>query len=274
MVPVSHSPWQFGARLFGIVSVWMLLMATLVPAAASGSASEEASFIQKVNQTRAAQGLPALTPDVQLTNLARGWAGAMRDGTCGAGNFICHASPISAGVTHPWEKLGENVGTGPNVTAVMDAFIASPGHYANIIDPEFTHIGVGVVWENGRMFTTHRFMKLQQAPPPTTTTTAAPTTTTAAPTTTTAPPTTTTAPANNATTVAPTTTAAPTTTSGNGSGTSGSDDGSVDQQTNPGSEPTDLATNGAPTTPASVRQPVVVLEKRVTVLIDAITVIS
>lgn len=131
----------------------------------------------------------------------------MRDGVCGEGSFICHASPISAGVTHPWAKLGENVGTGPDVGSIMDAFVASPGHYANIVDPEFTHIGVGVVWDGNRMYTTHRFMKLQSSEP-TTTTTAAPAATTAPPTTTAAP--TTTAPP--ATTAAPTTTA-PTTTS-------------------------------------------------------------
>ena len=62
----------------------------------------------------------------------------------------------------------------------MNAFIASPGHYANIVDPEFTHIGVGVVWDGSRLFTTHRFMKLQSQAP-TTTTTVAPTTTTSAP---------------------------------------------------------------------------------------------
>jgi hypothetical protein len=170
------------SRLVALLSVWMLVMAAVVPSQAAASAGEEASFIAEVNATRASVGLPALLPDVQLTSLARTWASAMRDGTCGEGNFICHASPISANVTHSWAKLGENVGTGPDVSAIMNAFIASPGHYANIIDAEFTHMGVGVVWDGNRMFTTHRFMKLQPSTP---TTTAAPATT--APTTTAAP---------------------------------------------------------------------------------------
>ena len=160
--------------------------------------SNESDFVARVNSTRASVGLPPLAVDAQLTSLARSWAVQMRDGVCGEGNHICHASSLSAGVTHSWQKLGENVGTGPSVGDVMPAFIASPGHYQNIVDPSFTHIGVGVVWDGNRLYTTHRFMALQ-APAPTTTTTAAPTTTTAAPTTT--------------TTAAPTTTtAAPTTT--------------------------------------------------------------
>ena len=155
-------------RLTGMLAVWVLMLTVLSPASAGASASQEAAFINQVNAARAQAGLPALLPDVQLTNLARGWAGSMRDGSCGANDFICHASPISAGVTHPWAKLGENVGTGPDIGSVMSAFIASPGHYANIVDPEFTHIGVGVVWDGNRMFTTHRFMKLQETTPATT----------------------------------------------------------------------------------------------------------
>ena len=59
----------------------------------------------------------------------------MKNGVCGEDRYICHASPISEGMTQDWAKLGENVGTGPDVGSVMDAFIASPGHYANIVDP-------------------------------------------------------------------------------------------------------------------------------------------
>ena len=182
----------------------------------------------------------------------------MRDGSCGADNYICHASPISAGVTHPWAKLGENVGTGPDVGSVMSAFIASPGHYANIIDPEFTHIGVGVVWDGNRMFTTHRFMKLQGSTP---TTTAAPTTTTAAPTTTQAPATT----ASPATTTAPSGT--PTTTAPIADTTN--DGGSPDSGSTPVEESTDERALGVP---ARARQPVALLEERANVLIDALVV--
>ena len=123
------------------------------------AAEAEAQFLASLNSTRAAAGLPALVVHSELTGLSRGWAQAMAD--AGA---ISHASPISGGLTAPWLKLGENVGTGGEVQAVMDAFIASPGHYANIVDPEFTHVGVGVVWVGPQLYTTHRFMKLQDTP--------------------------------------------------------------------------------------------------------------
>ncbi|MGI9605338.1 MAG: CAP domain-containing protein [Acidimicrobiales bacterium] len=180
---VATPPRRAVIALF-VVFAMVITLLPRVPA--SATPADESSFIDEVNATRAGVGLPALTLDVELTILARGWADSMESGACGAGNFICHASPISEGVTHPWAKLGENVGTGPDVRSVMEAFIASPGHFANIVDPEFTHIGVGVVWDGGRLYTTHRFMKLQGSSAPSTT--AAPTTTTTAVPTTTEPP--------------------------------------------------------------------------------------
>jgi hypothetical protein len=52
----------------------------------------------------------------------------------------------------------------------MRAFINSPAHLRNLIDPDFNYIGVGVTYgADGRMFTTHDFMALPDeapAPPP------------------------------------------------------------------------------------------------------------
>ncbi|MEE9416512.1 MAG: CAP domain-containing protein [Acidimicrobiales bacterium] len=122
---------------------------------AGAQAGEEQAFLDALNQTRNDLGLPALILHDELTSLSRLWAEEMA-----AEGEIFHANPISENLTANWLKLGENVGVGPEVGALMDAFIASPGHYENIIDAEFTHYGVGVVWDGDIMFTTHRFMKL------------------------------------------------------------------------------------------------------------------
>ena len=135
------------------------LVATPVQASPSDPTADEAQFISLLNATRAKGGVAPLTVDPELRTLARGWAQQMAD----AGH-ISHAKPISAGVTADWLKLGENVGTGGNVTVVMNAFIASPGHYENIMDPEFTRVGVGVIWVGNALYTTHRFEKLADQP--------------------------------------------------------------------------------------------------------------
>ena len=123
----------------------------------------EAQFVASINQLRVSKGLNALTLDSQLVASSRTWADQMK-----AQGSISHASDLSVGVTQNWEKLGENVGVGPTVAALMEAFIASPGHYANLVDPVYTRVGVGVVWDGDVMYTTHRFMSVATAaaPPP------------------------------------------------------------------------------------------------------------
>ena len=57
-----------------------------------------------------------------------------------------------------WSTAGENVGYGGSSGAIMNAFAGSPGHYANIVNGNFTHIGVGTyVDANGTLWTTHLF---------------------------------------------------------------------------------------------------------------------
>jgi len=111
----------------------------------AASPSDEAAFVAALNQVRIDNGLPPFTVNVELSNLSRAHAQVMAD----AGE-IFHGNPISAGYTGAWSKLGENVGVGANVQVLVDAFVASPGHFANIIDPSFTEIGVGVVWKDCR----------------------------------------------------------------------------------------------------------------------------
>lgn len=123
--------------------------------AGAGTAEDEAGFVARINGLRSSQGLGALQVDGELTGIARNWAGQMAD--AGA---ISHNPSFSSQVTASWRKLGENVGKGGTVAELHDAFVASPGHYANLVDPEFTHIGVGVVVRDGVIYTSHQFMGL------------------------------------------------------------------------------------------------------------------
>lgn len=190
----SLSRPKFSVRFGAVCAVLLALVATLTASGteeASATASDESAFVAGLNQVRANVGLPALSVNSQLANLSRGHAQVMAD----AGS-IFHADPISGGYSGAWQKIGENVGVGANIQVLIDAFVASPGHYANIVDPSFTQVGVGVVWRDSALYTTHRFL---QIPGETTTTTVAPTTTstTAAPVTTTSMPPSTTAAGSN-----------------------------------------------------------------------------
>jgi hypothetical protein len=178
MVPGPELPRRRHAHRPSVGFVVLLALLAFVlgrPAdPVSASADDEAAFVEALNEVRAEQGLPPFVVNTELADLARAHAALMAD----AGE-IFHAERISTGYGGPWSKLGENVGVGADVAVLIDAFVASPGHYANIIDPAFTEVGVGVVWRDAALYTTHRF--LQPPGPVVPPTTAPPVTTTAPP---------------------------------------------------------------------------------------------
>jgi uncharacterized protein YkwD len=46
---------------------------------------------------------------------------------------------------YAWRTVGENVAWGyPSVAAVMDGWLGSPGHCANLMNPAFEELGVGL----------------------------------------------------------------------------------------------------------------------------------
>jgi uncharacterized protein YkwD len=115
-----------------------------------------AGFVASINALRQSQGLNALIEDGNLDNIAQDWAVHMA-----ADGAISHRTSLAAGVTADWKRLGENVGFGPGVSSLMEAFIASPHHYENLVDPRFTRIGVGTVNVDGLLYTAHEFMSVQ-----------------------------------------------------------------------------------------------------------------
>src|SRR5687768_10092751 len=186
-----------------VLGVILALGVTLIPMAAAQAdpVSDEAAFVAKINGLRASKGLPALQVHENLVTKARAWAAVMA-----AAGKIWH-STLSDGITADWKKLGENVGMGGSVDGLHAAFVASPGHYANLVDPNFSHVGVGIVMSGKTIFVAEMFMQTMTATAPLAT---SPTTATTAPrpTTTTAPRPTTT-PAPRPTTTTTTTTVPP-----------------------------------------------------------------
>lgn len=148
-----------------IVFLAVLLGVLFLPSAMGAAAAEvdteaaELAFVDEINAVRVAKGLKPLTIHPELVDVARGWASKMS-----AADEISHNPRLADAVRADWQKLGENVGVGTTVERLHAAFVASPLHYKNIVDPAFTHIGVGVVLgRDGAIFTTHQFMTLRPA---------------------------------------------------------------------------------------------------------------
>jgi uncharacterized protein YkwD len=131
-------------------------------AVAPASPADAGAFVAEINALRASKGLSQLQVSGELTSISQGWTAQMV-----AAGQISHNPSLGSQVTSAWMKLGENVGVGVDVSGLMQAFVASPSHYQNLVDPVWTHLGVSVtVTGDGRMWTTHTFMQLGAAPPP------------------------------------------------------------------------------------------------------------
>ncbi|MFF7021918.1 CAP domain-containing protein [Streptomyces klenkii] len=99
-----------------------------------------------VNQERAKAGLRPLRASAQLTRLAQSFSDDMaRRG------FFSHTDPDGR---TPWDRAaksgirnlgGENIARGhPDARAVMDAWMHSAGHRANILNGEYRTLGIGL----------------------------------------------------------------------------------------------------------------------------------
>jgi uncharacterized YkwD family protein len=119
--------------------------------------AEELKMINLVNQERQKAGLQPLAMDNRLVYLARLKSQDMIDY-----DYFDHTSPtygepsrmISiAGI--PYLCAGENLAGAYRVEIAHNGLMNSPGHRANILHPDFTHIGVGAAHGGPykRMFT-------------------------------------------------------------------------------------------------------------------------
>lgn len=89
------------------------------------------------NASRTSDGLPALALNAQLNAVAQAWADRLA-----AAGVLSH-NPALRNQVSDWSVLGENVGMAGDVPTVQAAFMASPPHRANILDPRYTQMGVG-----------------------------------------------------------------------------------------------------------------------------------
>ena len=132
--------------------------APAAPAAAPADPTLEGQVLALVNVQRAAAGCGALTADPSLAGLARAHSADMRDR-----HFFDHVNPDGLDPFQRGSRAGvtvhaENIAYGqPDPAAVMDAWMNSAGHRANILDCDLTRLGVGVAEGAGGPWWTQDF---------------------------------------------------------------------------------------------------------------------
>ena len=140
------------------VAVILIVAFSALHAFAGTSPDAGNDFQQRINVERANAGLPALSFDAELLDVANRHSAEMAS----AGN-IYHNSNLPNEV-HGWLELGENVGRGPSVAEIHQAFMESPTHKEQIMNPRYAGFAVGVVTtDSGELFVTELFI-LREAP--------------------------------------------------------------------------------------------------------------
>jgi len=110
--------------------------------------ADEQTMVDMINQERSAVGVNPVKVDLRLGSVGRAKADDMK-----ANNYFDHTSPTYGS---PWAMMqqvglpvgwaGENIAGNKSVAGAMAALMQSPGHKANILDPRFTHVGVGIAY--------------------------------------------------------------------------------------------------------------------------------
>ncbi len=123
----------------------------------SVSSSEYSSYEQAnfdlINEDRAAAGVGALSWSSGLANTARAWATYLADNSC-TGSEIGHSNLWKNGENLYWISGGAGSGLAARANT---AFMNSTGHYANLVRPTFSSVGVGIAHGPGGWYVVQNF---------------------------------------------------------------------------------------------------------------------
>lgn len=134
-----------------------------VPSKATFAAMEQ-EIVRLVNQERISRGLSPLTENWEISRVARIKSQDMIDQ-----NYFSHDSPVYGTPFKMLKDFGisytaaaENIASGQQTAQqVMNAWMTSSGHKANILNPNFNKIGVGIARKGatGSYYFTQMFIR-------------------------------------------------------------------------------------------------------------------
>jgi uncharacterized protein YkwD len=149
---INNPGRSLAALRVAVLLVGAILAVAVLPGSASAASSSEDQLVDLINAERSSRGLNPLNDHSDLTAAAEDQAEAIA-----AAGYLFHNQDLGS-ITSGWEMMGENVGYGGSVASVHDALMNSPGHRANILNPGYTHVGVGVVVSGGSVWVAEVFM--------------------------------------------------------------------------------------------------------------------
>ncbi|MHB1314428.1 MAG: CAP domain-containing protein [Christensenellales bacterium] len=133
----------------------------------------ELAILELVNGIRRENGLHELTYDVRAESVARSKTREMY-----VYNYFEHSSPVKGTITQQFEEfgniiLGENAwSVGENLAKTEDygkedltadffvrIWMQSEGHRANILNKDYTAVGIAVYWNRGVCYAAQEFLR-------------------------------------------------------------------------------------------------------------------
>jgi hypothetical protein len=142
-------------RLSSVLAATAVAVTAFAVAAPAASATtEESQFVSLTNSARGHAGLHSYSTAGDLVALARRHSQEMA-----AKHTIYHNSNLANDVSG-WQAVGENVGMGGSASSIHNAFMNSTAHRANILDHDFTQVGIGTAYDDkGVLYVTEVFRK-------------------------------------------------------------------------------------------------------------------
>jgi uncharacterized protein YkwD len=110
-------------------------------------------LLQRINEIRQARGRRSLLDDADLERVAVTHVGEMID----EGRLVHTPNPVLSERVTGWRLLAESIGVGPDLHALVNAFLRSEVDRRNMLDAQFWHVGVGAVRTRQRLWVTILF---------------------------------------------------------------------------------------------------------------------
>lgn len=153
-------------QFMNVLVIRLLLFAALLSGAALPASAQnpidaagEQQLLTLINQERAKAGVPALTFDERLTSAARKHSQRMIDQDTlshqlpGEDPLLLRLTAQNVRTDHD----GENIALNGDVVSAHAALMESPKHRANILNPQFNAVGIGVVRSDELVYVTEDF---------------------------------------------------------------------------------------------------------------------
>ena len=148
----GHTKGRCGKTVAG----FLLVLALLAPGIATDHARAAASQARReqmlalTNEVRATHGRPVLDLDAKLSRYATRHSRQMA-----RADTLFHTEDLAERLDGlDWSMGGENVGVGPSLTDLQDAFMGSKTHRKNILLKGYDHAAIGIVKSDGTLWVT------------------------------------------------------------------------------------------------------------------------